>query len=331
MRRAVAAAGITLLAGALAGCAFLRSNPPAPEEWMFVSFPPSGMTASARADTLAEAGRVVAMGCASPDSVVFSAEMSCAEIPRDAPRRTRRLLIVTNWSARGYQPDILRIVMSNAETRERFARRAVWLAEERDYVGMLLDFRSLGPRDVAALATLVTDIRAAARSRSLSPVGIAVPVADTAAYPGRQLGPLTDFLALQLETEPASPGPLTPRDIMARHIGARAAEIGAHRVMLLIPADGYAWLAGEGRRRVSFEEAVALARDWRVEFVRDESSSTLRARAPGRGEIWVNDAGLIAGIVRDARRLGIRRFALYGLGGEDPAIWPAIAPRPVTR
>jgi spore germination protein YaaH len=298
---------------------------------MFVSFPPSGVTAWARVDTLAEAGRVVAMGCASADSVAFSAEMSCAEIPRDALRRTRRLLIVTNWSARGYQPDILRIVMSHAETRERFTQRAVWLAEERDYVGMLLDFRSLGPRDVPALATLVTEIRAVAHARRVSPIGIAVPVADTAAYPGRQLGPLTDFLALRLETELASPGPLTPRDVMARHIAARAAEIGAHRVMLLIPADGYAWLAGEGRRRVSFEEAVALARDWRVEFVRDESSSTLRATAPRRGEIWVNDAGLIAEIVRDARRLGIRRFALYGLGGEDPAIWSTIAPRPVTR
>lgn len=245
--------------------------------------------------------------------------------------KTRRLLIVTNWSGRGYEPDILRLVMSHPSTRARFAQQAASLAGLRGYTGMLLDFRSLSARDVSGLIALVTDLGAAARASELSPVGIVVPVADTAAYPGRQLGALTDFLALRLELEPASPAPLTPRDRMARLIGARAAEIGAHRIMLLIPADGYKWRDGEERVRVSYAEAVATTRDWGVELARDQSSSTLRARAPARGEIWVNDAVLIAELVRDARRLGIRRFALYGLGGVDPAIWTAIATAPPLR
>ena len=221
--------------------------------------------------------------------------------------------------------------MSRLEGRLRFAGQAAALARSGGYEEMLLDLRLLGPRDVDALVGLAAVTADSARSSGVSSVGIVVPVADTGGYPGRHLGAATDFLALRMELESASPGPVMPRDRMSRLIGARAAEIGAHRIMLLLPVHGYLWRAGDERVRVSYEQAVATAREWGVELVRDETSATLRARAPGRGEIWVNDAGLVAGIARDARRLGIRKFALYGLGGEDPAIWSAAAGPVVTR
>lgn len=270
----------------------------------------------------------IAVGCAAPDTVTFALEARC-----DAADRAfgRHALIVSNWTPSGYRPDVLRAIMAQADGRQRFASQAAALARNGRYEGMLLDLRLLGPRDVDAFVRLVTAIADSARSNGVAPVGIVVPIADTAAYPGRHLGAVTDYLAASLELDPATPGPLTPRDRMSGLMGARAAEIGAHRLMLLLPADGYLWEAGESRTRVSFEQAVATARDWGVELTRDETSATLRARAPGRGEIWVNDATLIAGIVRDARRLGIRKFALYGLGGEDPGIWSAIADRPITR
>lgn len=321
------AAGLLLLT--LYGCALLRSAPRQPEEWTFLFFPGSSEAALGHAADLS-ALHAVALPCAALDTVTFAVESQCGPLNPQPDDADTRLLLVSNWASAAYRPDILRALMAQPEGRQRFAAQAAELGSRSGYDGMLLDLRLLGPRDVNDLVALVTSVADAAHSRGVSPVGIVVPVADTSAYPGRHLGALTDFLAVRLELEPASPAPSTPRDRISALIGARAAETGAHRVMLLIPADGYAWLAGDVRRRVSFADAVALAREWNVDFVRDESSSTLRARAPGRGEIWVNDAVLIAEIVRDARRLGIRRFALYGLGGEDPAIWAAI-PAPVTR
>ncbi len=240
-------------------------------------------------------------------------------------------MITGNSSSDGYRPDVLRAMMATPDGRDRFAEQATSLAVADGYDGMLLDFRLLGPRDAGALIALVATLGDAARANGIAPVGIVIPVADTAAYPGRHLGALTDFLALQMELDIASPGPVTPRNMMSALIGARAAEIGAHRVMLLIPADGYLWRDGEQRVRVSFDEAVAAANDWGVDLVRDESSRTLRASAPGRGEVWVNDAVLVSDLVSDARRLGIRKFGLYGLGGEDKALLQAMSHRPVTR
>lgn len=300
--------------------------PRPPDEWTFVAFPGSSAASRARIVELA-AANAVAFACAHPNPVSFVVQSGCGGLDPFVSERPQ-LLIVGNSSAQGYRPDVLRAIMTEASGGERFAAQAAALTGAAGYGGMLLDFRSLGPRDVNALVTLVTAISDSARARGIAPVGIVIPVADTAAYPGRHLGALTDFLAVRLELAPALPGPATPRDRMSRLIGARAAEIGAHRLMLLIPADGYLWRDGEDRVPASYEEAVAAARDWGAELVRDESSATLRARARGRGEIWVNDAVLIAAIVRDARRLGIRKFGLYGLGGEDPAIWAAIASGP---
>ncbi|MGI8618191.1 MAG: hypothetical protein ACR2L6_03765 [Gemmatimonadaceae bacterium] len=298
---------------------------------MVVVFPGSDEPALTRANVLA-AGSPVAAACATPDSISFTVESRCRGLDQRSLATGRQLLIVSNWSEAGYRPDILRALMPLPEARRRFASQVAALADSAGRGGIVLDFRALGPRDVDALVALVTAVADSARGRNVAPVIMVVPAADTAAYPGRHLGAVTDLLAVRLELEPASPGPSAPRNRMSRLVGARAAEIGAHRVMLLIPADGFMWRGGEPRSRVSFEQAVATARDWGVDFVRDESSATLRARAPGRGEIWVNDAVLIAGIVRDARRLGIRKFALYGLGGEDTAIWSAIAAEPaVTR
>ena len=326
-RTALCACAIVLLSGPL-GCVLLRSSPRQPEEWTLIAFP-GARSPEADAPGFAT-DHTVASSCAEPNIVTLSVE-PCYGARVTNPGSGRSLLIIGNSSSDGYRPDVLRAIMSEAGTRARFASQSVTLAREGGHAGMLLDIRLLGPRDVDALVRLVSAVADSARSHGLSALGVVVPVADTAAYPGRHLGALADFLGARLELDPASPGPLTPRDRIAALVGARAAEIGAHRVMLLLPADGYIWPAGEARKRISFEEAVATARDWGVDLERDESSGTLRARAPGRGEIWVNDAVLVDGVVRDARRLGIRKFALYGLGGEDPGIRTAIADRAVRR
>lgn len=267
--------------------------------------------------------------CAVPDTITFALRLACNEV--SGATDATQLLLVTNWSVSGYRPDLLRALMSQREGRERFAGQAATLASRGGYGGVLLDLRALGARDVNELVALAAVVGDSIRARELTSLGIVVPVADTAAYPGRHLGALADFLALRLELDPATPGPATPADRMPALIGARAAERGAHRLMLLVPADGYLWRDGAPRARVSFEQAVATARAWNEELVRDESSATLRARAPGRGELWINDAELVARIARDARRLGIRRFALYGFGGEDPRLWKLLSALEATR
>ena len=184
--------------------------------------------------------------------------------------------------------------MAQPEGRLRFAGQTAALARADSYEGVLLDLRLLGPRDVDALVALVSVTADSVRSSGINSVGIVVPVADTAAYPGRHLGAATDFLALRMELEPATPGPVTPRDRMSRLIGARAAFDLRWGRALLTPrgrfefrhefeqADGqrvrYAnWLAGPSflidsdgwsrdRFTLSLGIGAALRNAWRLGF-----------------------------------------------------------------
>ena len=59
-------------------------------------------------------------------------------------------------------------------------------------------------------------------------------------------------------------------------------------------------------------------------LVRDHASETLHATSPEGWELWVSDRVLLDTLVRDARQLGVRIFALWRLGLEDPAVWESI-------
>ena len=61
-----------------------------------------------------------------------------------------------------------------------------------------------------------------------------------------------------------------------------------------------------------------------IVMTRDPASKTLRGTsANGSSAIWVTDAALLEELIAGAERLGVRRFAFWRLGQEDPAVWSA--------
>jgi spore germination protein YaaH len=62
-------------------------------------------------------------------------------------------------------------------------------------------------------------------------------------------------------------------------------------------------------------------------LARDHASASLHATSPEGWELWVSDRVLLETLVREARQLGVRTFALWRLGLEDQAVWDFIDPR----
>jgi hypothetical protein len=78
---------------------------------------------------------------------------------------------------------------------------------------------------------------------------------------------------------------------------------------------------------VSFDDARRLATMTNTPLVRDHASANLRATSPEGWELWVSDRVLLETLVRESKELGVRTFALWRLGLEDPAVWDFIAPQ----
>src|SRR5262249_51190825 len=125
----------------------------------------------------------------------------------------------------------------------------------------------------------------------------------------------------------SEPGPISEPGWVRSALAARVAEVGAAKIVAALPTYGYRWPAkpGPAAEPVSFADARRAAAQARVALSRDAASQTMRTAKPGEWEIWVTDAELLATLERQARDAGVRRFALWRIGQEDPAIWRALA------
>lgn len=217
---------------------------------------------------------------------------------------------------------IVRALASSSEALAHAASDVAAFATNENQSGIILELPGLGVRDNDALLAVLRAISDSAHAHSLSPIVVEVPAADTGAYPGQLLRTVADLLLVNL-TDEHSPetgsGPLASRDWFVRNLGQRVAEFGANRVVAAVPLGGYFWRKGTAQV-VSFLGAERLAQNAGTALTRDPVSGSLHAVLPD-GEVWVMDHELVNALVAEARRVGVTRIALWGVGGEDPEIW----------
>jgi spore germination protein YaaH len=162
-------------------------------------------------------------------------------------------------------------------------------------------------------------------------VVVAIPAADTAAYPARQLVAVADAVMPMLYDQhwsTSGPGPISAPDWVRNTLAMRVAEVGASRIVAALPLYGYRWStkSKSAAEDVTFADAKRITTQAGVALQRDASSGTLRGVKPGEWEIWVTDADLLATLVRETMSAGVHRVALWRIGQEDPAVWRALAP-----
>lgn len=240
---------------------------------------------------------------------------------------TPRMAIVTIWHGDRFHARTVRRLAAN---RASLARAAGAIAEEgvrQRYRGLVLDFETLEPADLAAQVAVVKAIADSAHARGIPTVAVAIPALDTLAYPSRPLLGAADLVLVMLYDQhwlTSEPGPVAAPGWMRAALAMRVREAGADRVVAALPLYGYRWRTGQPTEIVSWADAQRIARAERVALARDAATSTMRARKAGTWEMWVSDAGLLEALMREGRSLGVRRFALWRLGQEDPAVWKAL-------
>lgn len=319
MRGVILAAAVSA-----AGCASARGRPsPAGAEfWGFAApwDPRSAASATAHDQQL----DVIVSGFITLDSATFQpTALFSDQLMRANPGNRRRMALLTSYHGTRFHPETIRALASDSTVLGRTAGRAATLLGNAGYRGLILDFEGLTPDDLDVLLRVSGAFADSARAHGVSPIGMAIPATDTAAYPGRPILGAVDFIVVMLYDQhwlSSPPGPIASPDWAMRALGIRAADVGSSRIVAALPAYGYRWRADSITVAVSFAEAEGLARDAHVPLQRDPASSTLHAESDG-WSVWVSDATLLDSLVRGVRRTGISKIALWRLGLEDPRVW----------
>jgi spore germination protein YaaH len=251
-----------------------------------------------------------------PDTVVAAARTA-----------GRTMALITSYEGSRFHPEIIRGLGSSGEAAAATAGAIAALVDSGGYRGIVIDFEGMTARDLDALRLVIGAVSDSVRAHGVTTVAVAVPAADTTAYPGALLLESADILMPLLYDQhwsASAPGPIASPEWVRRQLGMRVAEVGAERIVAALPLYGYRWRRAAETEVVSFEDARRLSVMTNTALVRDLGSATLNASSPEGWEVWVSDRVLIQTLVRDARRLGVTTFALWRLGLEDPGVWEAI-------
>ncbi|MBA3657338.1 MAG: hypothetical protein H0W69_08300 [Gemmatimonadaceae bacterium] len=241
------------------------------------------------------------------------------------PSGTARLAFITTYQGGRHRPETIRGLGTDPGAIGNGASLIVAEAVRNGYTGLVLDFAGMTARDLDALLSVTGAITDSAHAHNIRPVVIAVPAADTSGYPGQLLAGVSDLLLIlsyDHHAEGTAPGSPASPEWFGQKLRARAAEAGSNRIVAAIPVDGYRWIRYGEASRISFVETARLLGRTGSRIERDPVSHTLHAQVDN-AEIWVSDSELVNILVRDARRMGVNRFVLWRLGGEDPQLGTA--------
>ena len=270
----------------------------------------------------------IALDSLTGDPLLPSAYADTMRLPVGTPSR---FALVTSWHGQGFHARSIRTLGSDAPRLARVSSRIARYADSMRYTGLVLDFETLKAGDVDAQLAVVRAIRDSAKAHGVTTIAVAIPAEPDAAYPTRALAGVADFVLVMLYDQHwagSEPGPISAPDWVTRHLSRLVSEVGASRVVAALPLYGYHWVKGKSGLGVSYATAMQNASRDGIAMTRDSLSRTLRgASTYGNSAIWLTDATLLEELIRGAEQLGVRRFALWRLGQEDPAVWERAVPR----
>src|SRR6266566_3669046 len=312
---------------ALLACAHLPPEPRAPVDYWGFTGP-----WDRRSDASVEAhgaglGRIIT-GWITLDTTSFRPVQLYPDTVGKAPLLApRTMALITSYFGNRFHPEIIRGLGGNSEVARMTAGAIASLVDSGGYRSVVIDFEGMTPRDLDQLLTVTRAIADSVRAHGVNTIVIAVPGADTAAYPAGLLLQSADLIMPILYDQHWStspPGPIATPDWVARNLGARVAEVGAARIVAAFPLYGYRWRKSAETEVISYDDARRLTTMTNTPLTRDHASATLHAVSPEGWELWVSDRVLLETLVRAARQLGVTTFALWRLGLEDQAVWEFI-------
>ncbi|MBQ8004505.1 MAG: LysM peptidoglycan-binding domain-containing protein [Oscillospiraceae bacterium] len=228
----------------------------------------------------------------------------------------------------GFDSALADIVLNDPESRANLISNVIATIDEKEYMGLDIDFEFIPARNAAAYADFVAELREILNSEGKIVI-VALAPKTSADQPGllyeghnyELLGAAADYVLLMTYEWGYTYGPplaVAPIANVRAVIEYALTEIPAEKIYLGIPNYGYDWplpyVQSESRAQsISNVEAVDIARENGVEILFDEVSQSpyFNYTAPNgtRHEVHFEDARSIA-----AKLSLIDEYSLFGAG-----------------
>ncbi len=313
--------------GLVVACAHLPSEPKAPVDYWGFTGPWDRRSDLSVQQHGASLARIITGWVALDTASFLPVQVYADNFRKDTLVGPRTMALITSYSGSRFHPEIIRGLGGSPLAAGITAGALGAMIDSTGYRGVVIDFEGMTPRDLDALLAVTRAVADSVRAHGVHTVVIAVPAGDTAAYPAALLLESADLIMPILYDQHWSaspPGPIASPDWVTRNLGTRVAEVGAARIVAAFPLYGYRWRRAAETEVISFDDARRLTTMTNTPLVRDHASEALHASSPEGWELWISDHVLLETLVRDARQLGVRTFALWRLGLEDQEVWDFI-------
>lgn len=147
-------------------------------------------------------------------------------------------------------------------------------------------------------------------------------------YPFEKLEKYNDYIfvmAYDQHFPTSTPGPISDAKWVDKILETMTASVPPEKFVLCIAGFGYDWLKGGTAIDVTYEAALATAKESEGKILFDKNSYNLHYNyfddQDEEHEVWFTDAATNYNIMRSATHYGIAGVALWRMGSEDPRIW----------
>jgi spore germination protein len=181
------------------------------------------------------------------------------------------------------------------------------------YQGVIFNLQGQSRDDIPLTVRFIRALGDSARRHGASLIAVALPAADTTAYPTRAFMSVADVALILLDDEhraTSSPGPLASPEWVRRALAQRVSDVGAARIVAVFPLFGYLWRPNQLAVTVTLDQARHAAAESGVEIVRDPASRSLHALQANTWELWLNDAEVFQTLRAEATNLGVTTIAV---------------------
>lgn len=258
----------------------------------------------------------------------------------DAASRARLPVMALLYNG-DFNRDIATLLLHNRGLQRRVIGEMVAIARRENFLGFQLDFENIDPNDENLYSRFVREAASKLHhdGRLLS-VAVVPRFLDSrpgqwsAAYDYAALAQSADFLTLMAydnSSRLGPPGPIAGYNWVQKALEYAVRRVSPEKLLLGIPLYGREWREGSNglhARTMPYQETLSLLARLSITPRWDE-----KQRSPwfeyrtsdALCKVWYEDAQSISEKLGLVEKFGLRGFAAWRLGVEDPQFWSLVA------